>query len=149
MQGLGGVLTLQPRPGDGSPEISWGDSFLYYAPDGVVPRTQPFATIVTGDQPGDRSSRLDRPHAFRLNIAAGAAEFSRITGSAPREPAVPVVDPSAVDVLFPHPVYGELGWLSVVEPGPRTDPTARELLRAAHRHARGRHERRAEAGSAG
>lgn len=146
---LGGVLTLQPQPGDGSPEISWGDSFFYYAPDGVVPRAQPFATIVTRDQPGDQGSRLDRPGVFRLNIAAGTAEFSRLTGSAPREPAVPAVDPSAADVLLAHPVYGELGWLAVVDPGPRTDPTARELLRAAHQHARGRHERRAGAGSTG
>ncbi|MCZ2860266.1 DUF6194 family protein [Blastococcus sp. VKM Ac-2987] len=149
VQALGGVLTLQPQPGDGSPEASWGDSFFYYAPDGVVPRTQPFATIVTGDQPGDRGSRLDRPGAFRLNIAAGTAEFTRITGSAPREPAAQAVDPSAADVLFPHPVYGELGWLAVVDPGPRTDPTVRELLRAAHESARGRHERRAGACGAG
>ncbi|HWH00410.1 MAG TPA: DUF6194 family protein [Pilimelia sp.] len=42
-----GVRTFRPVPGDGSPEISWGDTFFYYAPDGTVPtRAQPFATIV-------------------------------------------------------------------------------------------------------
>ncbi len=46
-----GVLILKPQPGDGSPEISWGDVFFYYAPDGVVPKSQPFATIVTKDYP--------------------------------------------------------------------------------------------------
>ena len=65
--GLGGVLTLRPEAGDGSPEISWGDVFFYYAPDGVVPRTQPFATIVTKDYPDDQTSRLDGPGRFRLN----------------------------------------------------------------------------------
>ena len=39
VEGLGGVLTLRPQPGDGSPEVSWGDAFLYHAPDGIVPRT--------------------------------------------------------------------------------------------------------------
>jgi len=48
VEGLDDVLTLRPVPGDGSPEISWGDTFFYYSPDGVVPTTtQPFATIVT------------------------------------------------------------------------------------------------------
>src|SRR3712207_9342837 len=75
VEGLGGVLTLRPQPGDGSPEISWGDAFLYYAPDGAVPRTQPFATGVTKDYPGDEGSRLARPGAFRVNVAAGADEF--------------------------------------------------------------------------
>ena len=36
IESLGGVLTLRPRPGDGSPEISWGDAFCYYAPDGTA-----------------------------------------------------------------------------------------------------------------
>jgi hypothetical protein len=76
LDGLDGVLTLTPGPGDGSPEISWGDLFFYYAPDGVVPKTQPFATIVTKDYPGDEQSRLDRPDTFRLNIAAGNEAFA-------------------------------------------------------------------------
>ena len=54
VEGLGGVLTLRPQPGDGSPEVGWGDAFLYHAPDGVVPRTQPFATVVTKDHPVSR-----------------------------------------------------------------------------------------------
>ena len=145
IESLGGVLTLRPRPGDGSPEVSWGDAFCYYAPDGVVPRTQPFATIVTQDHPGDEGSRLDRPGAFRVNVAAGREEFRRWTGHDPREPATGGVDPSTPDVLVAHPVYGHLGWLAVVDPGPRTEEALRDLLRTAHGRARARHERRAEA----
>ena len=142
-EALGGVLTLRPVAGDGSPEIAWGDVFIYYAPDGDVPTGQPFATIVTKDYPDDRDSGLDRPGAFRLNVAAGTAEFRRWTGRDPRDPATEQVDRSEVDVLFAHPVYGELGWLAVVEPGPRTQDAVQELLRAAHSLARGRHDRRA------
>jgi len=53
---LDGVLVLRPQPGDGSPQISWGDVFFYYAPTGEVPRTQPFATIVTKDYPDEPAS---------------------------------------------------------------------------------------------
>ena len=145
-EGLGGVLTLRPQPGDGSPEVSWGDAFFYYAPDGVVPRTQPFATVVTEDHPGDEGSRLDRPGAFRVNVSAGTSGFRRWTGRDPRDPATDDVDPSTPDVLIAHPVYGGLGWLAVVDPGPRTDGAVRDLLRTAHHLARARYDRRSDAG---
>ena len=139
----GGVLTLRPQPGDGSPQISWGDVFFYYAPDGVVPRSQPFTTIVTKDYPDDQGSRLDGPEAFRLNIFAGTAEFRRWLGRGPKDHVTHEVDPSTPDVLLPHPVYGTMGWLAVVNPGPRTEEPVRELLQTAHRLARARYERRA------
>ncbi|MEO3869001.1 DUF6194 family protein [Nonomuraea sp. B12E4] len=142
--GLDGVLTLRPEPGDGSPEIGWGDTFFYYSPDGVVPTTgQPFATIVTKNHPGDETSRLDRPGAFRVNVAAGKDEFVRWTGHAPREAAAPEAAPGADDTVIAHPVYGTVGWLAVVNPGPRAEVATSELLRTAYHLARSRHERRA------
>lgn len=65
-----GVLVLPPGPGDGSPQVSWGDVFFYEAPDGRVPSGQPFAIIVTKDYPGEPSAGLNRPGSFRVNIAA-------------------------------------------------------------------------------
>ncbi len=141
--GLAGVLAVRPGPDDGSPELAWGDVFLYYAPDGVMPTaTQPFATIVTKDYPDDTVSRLNRPDAFRVNVAAGREAFVRWTGHAPREQSQS--DPSMADAVIAHPVYGSLSWLAVVNPGPRTDQTVRELIITAHGLARGRAERRAE-----
>ncbi|WP_033337853.1 DUF6194 family protein [Catenuloplanes japonicus] len=134
VSGLDGVLALRPREGDGTPEIAWGDTFFYYSPDGSVPtNVQPFATIVTKDYPEDGSSRLDRPGFFRLNIA----DVSRSAV------AQADADPSDEDVVFPHPVYGRMGWVSIVNPGERTDAVARELLEAGYRTARSRYERRA------
>ncbi|KAA9153726.1 hypothetical protein FPZ12_033920 [Amycolatopsis acidicola] len=132
---LDGTLAVLPQPGDGTPEIAWGDAFFYYAPDGLVPeRTQPFATIVTKNYPGDERSRLDRPGAFRVNIAAGKETFTAWTGHAPREGDTG--DPSVTDTVLAHPVYGTVGWLAVVNPGARTESAVRELLRAAYDRAR-------------
>lgn len=142
VESIGGVLTLKPGPGDGSPEISWGDLFFYYAPDGVVPRTQPFATVVTKDYPGDESSRLNRHDAFRVNIAAGKQAFVQHIGHEPREVSSDEAAASEDDTVIAHPVYGSLGWLAVVNPGERTDGTVRELLRTAHQAAQTRFERR-------
>jgi hypothetical protein len=142
MQDLDGVLAIRPGPDDGSPEISWGDTFFYYSPDGVAPRaTQPFATIVTKNYPGDERSRLDRPDTFRVNIAAGKEAVVNRTGHAPREPAIDD-DPGVTDAVMAHPVYGSVGWLAVVNPGRRTDTATRELLRNAYHLARSRYERR-------
>ncbi|MFD7734238.1 DUF6194 family protein [Kitasatospora phosalacinea] len=136
---LDGVLTLRPGPGDGTPEISWGDTFFYYAPDGTVPATaQPFATVVTKDYPDDTASRLDRPGAFRVNIAVGKAELARHAAG---------TDP-ADDTLIVHPVHGAAGWLAVANPAGRTAAAVPELLRTAHGLARARHERRGRSAGA-
>ncbi|WP_068164425.1 DUF6194 family protein [Rhodococcus phenolicus] len=131
--GLGGVLACRPAPGDGSPEISWGDTFFYYAPDGQVPTTtQPFATIVTKDYPGDERSRLNRPDTFRLNVFAGKDAFTARMGARPRDAGTLDTDPSVPDRIVAHPVYGTLGWLCVVNPGPGTVADVRALLVQAH-----------------
>jgi hypothetical protein len=145
--GLDGVLTQRARSGDGSPEIAWGDTFFYYAPDGVVPQaSQPFATIVTKNYPGDDSSRLDRPGVFRVNIAAGKEEFIAHTGRTPRDIDADVdagaPAPDALDAVIPHPVYGPLGWLAVNNPGPATGEEVIRLLQQAYRLARARYLRR-------
>jgi hypothetical protein len=137
--GLPEVVVQTAVPGDGSPEIAWGDSFFYYSPEGTVPATQPFATVVTKDYPGDTASRLDRPGAFRVNIGAGRDAVARL-----REERQDRADddPGEADALLVHPVYGHLGWLAVVNPGAHTDADTRRLLAEAHANAMARHERR-------
>ena len=140
VRSLGGVLVLQPEPGDGTPEIAWGDTFFCYAPEASSAKTQPFATIVTKDYPDDEGSRLYRPGAFRLNIGAGTEAFTRWTGYRPK--AAPLDGGAgAADVFVAHPVYGRAGWLAVVNPGSRTEEPIRELLPDAHERARSRHRR--------
>jgi hypothetical protein len=133
LESLDGILILRPGPGDGTPEIAWGDTFFYYSPTGVVPRGQPFATIVTKNYPDDEDSRLDRPDTFRVNMAPGKDAFAAHAVD---------VDPSATDTVMVHPVYGAAQWLAVVNPGPRTDAVTRDLLRAAYDVARRRHDAR-------
>jgi Family of unknown function (DUF6194) len=142
--GLGDVLVMRPQPGDGSPEIAWGDAFFYYTADGVTPSAaQPFATIVTKNYPDDTTSRLDRPGAYRVNIAVGSTEFTHRIGHTPRETASAQVDYAQDDTVLPHPTYSSAGWLSVVSPGPDAGAATRDMLRAAYERARSQYERRA------
>jgi hypothetical protein len=132
VRGLDGCCELAPTEGSEFPEIAWGDHFFYYAPDGrVPPRTQPYATIVTKDYPGDADSDLAAPDRWRCNIHVGRPTLARLVGPDP-------ADPAAADVLFPHPVYAAQGWIAVVNPGRRTLPTVLALLHDAHQDARRR-----------
>ena len=139
-----GVVALTPGPGSAAPEIAWGDTFFSYAPDGAEPAGgQPFATLVTKDYPDDEGSRLDRPGVFRVSIAAGRGATSAWSDDGGRDDEdKPDQDPGELDRLRVHPVYGSLGWVAVLNPGPRTAGTTRALLRAAYEAARRRHERR-------
>ena len=139
---LEGALVLAPQAGSQVPELAWGDAFFYYAPDGQVPEhIQPYATIVTKDYPDDAASRLDEEGRWRVNIHVDRQTFVRLTGEEPRS-LTRARDFAAADLMNPHPVYGALGWISIVNPGERTMSTAIELLRSAHGAARARYERR-------
>jgi hypothetical protein len=141
VQGLEGSLVLTPQVGSPFPEIAWGDSFCYYAPDGEVPQNQqPYATIVTKDYPDDTASELDPPGRWRVNIHVDRATFGELVGDRTEPPAAAYAE---VDAFRPHPVYGSLGWVSVVVPGERTSERVLDLLRRAHDAARARSERRA------
>lgn len=140
-----GALVLSPGPGSDAPELAWGDHFFYHAPDGRVPHaTQPYGTIVTKDYPDDAGSRLGADGRWRVNVHVGRTRLRELVGTDPRDARLH--DPAATDALLPHPVYGTLGWVAVVLPGPRTLPTVLELLRLAHEDARTRTARRAGLG---
>lgn len=135
VRGFDGALVVTPEEGGPFPEVAWGDAFFYYAPDGVMPeRTQPYGTIVTKDYPDDESSRLTDPDRFRVNIHLGREQAALLTSRA--------ADPAAADVFFPHPLYGTMGWVSVVNPAERTSAAVASLLQEAHETARARAARR-------
>lgn len=133
-----GVLELAPTADSEFPEIAWGDHFFYFAPNGQVPHgQQPYATIVTKNYPDDTSGDLDQPGRWRLNIHVGRSTFIEVVGADLRIDPV-AVDFTAVDTVLPHPVYRRQGWISIINPGVRTQALTVSLLRKAHEAARRR-----------
>lgn len=128
-----GVLELAPQAGSEHPEVSWGDHFFYYAPDGKVPtHRQPYATIITSDYPDDVGSRLTALDRWRLNINVGQARFAELLGFKVSEIDVTGTDFGATDVFLPHPLYGGYGWVAVVNPGANTLSRVAAALHHAH-----------------
>lgn len=134
-----GALVVAPEAGSAYPELSWGDAYFYYAPDGRMPeRTQPYGTIITKDYPDDASSGLDAPGRFRVNIHVGQEQAQKLVSSEG--------DPLETDVFHRHPLYGTSGWVCVIEPAERTTDAVLALLSDAHEAARARVARREGSG---
>lgn len=135
VRALDGALVVAPTRGDDAPELAWGDAFFYFAPDGRMPeRTQPYGTIITKDYPDDSSSGLDAPGRFRVNIHVGGERVAQLVDETAR--------PSDADAFVRHPLYGDAGWVSVVNPAERTGATVLALLGDAHHAAQARAARR-------
>ena len=76
----------------------------------------------------DQASDLNRPGVFRLNIGVSKSTFQSLFGAAPEAEH----DFTALDRLMPHPVYGKMYWVCVLNPGPATSDAVRGLLAEAY-----------------
>jgi hypothetical protein len=118
---------------DGSPQIAWGDTFFYVRDQTGEPRKMPFATIVTKDYTGfDSDSDLNRGGLYRLNIEVGKQAFEALFGFEPKalDSHRERFDFTAIDQLFPHPLYGASGWVSIINPEGESTAKVAALLDA-------------------
>src|SRR5262249_8802349 len=108
-----------------------GGTFFFVGPD----RSLPFATLVTSDE-YDQASDLSRPDVFRLNVGVRKETFRSLFGGGPKRPGQAEAggghDFTALDRLMPHPVYGKMYWVCVLNPGEATFKTVQALLAEAH-----------------
>ena len=125
----------------GSPEVAWGDSFFSYDPGRDLPpdRRFPFATIVTKDYADfDCASNLNRPSVFRLNVGVSKETYRSLFGAPPSRSGTDSdvesgYDFTALDQLLPHPVYGRMYWVCVLNPSAATfQEVVRPLLAEAY-----------------
>ena len=130
-------------------------SFFFYNPDSNMPPDHkfPFVTIVTSDI-NDQFSNLSRPSVCRLNIGVGKQTFRALFGkpklpsstdSAPESDATASdYDFTALDKVMPHPVYGNMYWVCVLNPSNATFETkVRPLLAEAYEMAVSKYSRQA------
>jgi hypothetical protein len=123
-----------------APKNSWGETSLFYNPDGVLPHGVYFATVKEQDGDNDKASGLDRPGVFRLSFGLPAGGYEALFGPRPARPArggsvATGHDFTAVDELMPHPVYGWMGWVQILSPSRRTFAEIQPLLSAGYESA--------------
>lgn len=120
--------------------VASGDSFFFYNPDSDVPPDHkfPWVTLVTSNI-NDPFSDLDRPEVYRLNIGVSKTTFQSLFGSVKfpandeSGEAISGYDFTAFDQVMPHPVYGKMYWLCVLNPSDDLmQKTVRPLLNEAY-----------------
>jgi hypothetical protein len=126
-----------------------GNSFFFYNPD----HRFPFVTLVTSDL-YDQFSNLNRQSVFRLNIGIGKQTFRSLFGDPVRSSGSDSAEISgenfsdydftALDQVMPHPVYGRMYWVCVLNPSEETFETkVRQLLAEAYDLAVSKYKRQA------
>jgi hypothetical protein len=130
---------------------AWGDLFFFYNPGHEQQDEFYFATVKTKDDEYDNASNLNRPSMFRLNIGISKATYRSLFGAPPsrhgRGGGVETqYDFSVVDQLLPHPVYGRMYWVCVLNPSDATFQSVQPLLAEAYRLAVGKYAKRAARG---
>ena len=122
-----------------------GNAFYFYDPARSVPpdRRQPFATIVTNDL-YDQVSNLDRPGVYRLNVGVSRQTFQGLFGEQkpPADAAEAVergYDLAALDTVLPHPDYGFMFWICVLNPSAETFEAVKPFLAESYERAVRRH----------
>jgi hypothetical protein len=119
------------------PVVAWGETSFFYNPGKALPRGIYFATLKDKDGQNDRASQLNRPPVFRLNLGVSKPTYRALFGSLPTRPAAGGVvdtghDFTALDVLLPHPVYGWMAWVCVLNPSSATFDRVKPLLEEAY-----------------
>lgn len=112
---------------------SWGEKGVFYNPGRQLKRGIYVLTIKEKDGKNDKGSNLDREGVFRVNFGLKKSTFQRLFGPLPaRPPAGGVVempyDFSAADHLLPHPVYGWMGWVCILNPSEAFFPELKPLI---------------------
>jgi hypothetical protein len=123
--------------------VADGNTFFMYDPAGKFP----FATLVTNDA-YENVSNLSRPAVFRLNIGIGKQTFRSLFGTqaagTEQGESASAYDFSALDQLMPHPIYGSMYWVCILNPSAATfEAVVRPLLAEAYDRDVRKHAKRA------
>jgi hypothetical protein len=126
---------------------AWGEQSFFYNPGKQLPRGVYFATLKHKDGANDKASQLDRPDTYRLNLGVSKSTYSGLFGEPPARPSAGGIVATGHDFtehnrLLPHPVYGWMSWICVLNPNPETFTACRPLLDEAYQLAVAKFDRR-------
>ncbi|MFN8949126.1 MAG: DUF6194 family protein [Alphaproteobacteria bacterium] len=134
------------------PLSAWGEVSYFYNPGHKLKRGTYFATIKQKDGNNDKGSSIDREGVWRLNIGLTKRTYQSLFGPNPDRPGKGGVvegpwDFKQLDILMPHPVYGWMSWVAVLNPSQQTWEQCIPLIRDAHAKAKTGFEKRVSSGS--
>ena len=105
---------------------NWGERGLFYNPGKQLTLGAYMLTFKEKDGQNDSASNITRrPDVFRMNMKISKESFVKLFGSVPGRPAAGGVvatghDFQKLDTIMPHPVYGWMTWICVLNPSLQT-----------------------------
>ena len=122
------------------PKSSWGETALFYNPGKRLPNGVYFCTIKEKNGENDKASELDRDGVFRLSIGITKETFEKKFGARPKRPAKGGIintshDFTLLNELMPHPIYGWMSWVQVLNPSESTFEALLPLITEAYENA--------------
>lgn len=119
------------------PKSSWGETSLFYNPGKALPNGVYFCTIKEKNGENDKSSALDRAGIFRVSIGINKSSYERLFGLKPPRPAKGGIintghDFTALNTLMPHPIYGWMNWVQILNPSEAVFSEILPLIEEAH-----------------
>lgn len=122
------------------PVSAWGEKSFFLNPEKKLKRGTYFATLKEKDGDNDRASNIDREGIFRLNIGISKSSFLSLFATLPQRPKKGGVIEGdyrfeAIDQIQPHPVYGWMAWICVLNPSLSTFDKCKPLLKDAYQKA--------------
>jgi len=119
------------------PVNAWGEKSYFYNPNSRFSRGAYFCTLKEKDGDNDKASNLDRDGIWRLNFGLPKSEFQNLFGPPPKRPTKGDAIRGAwefrtTDLLMPHPVYGWMGWVAVLNPSTDTFDACKPLMKQAY-----------------
>lgn len=112
---------------------SWGETSFFYNPNNLSSRGTYFCTIKENDGENDKASALHRDKVFRFNLGITRPTFLELFGNVPKRPPKGGVingsyDFTQLDTLYPHPVYGWMCWVAIINPSERSFKELESLI---------------------
>lgn len=119
------------------PKASWGETSLFYNPNNALPNGVYFCTIKQKNGDNDKSSNLDREGVFRISLGIGSEAYIENFGEKPKRPPKGGIidtghDFTVLNELMPHPIYGWMGWIQVLNPTQKTFDDIQPLIHTAY-----------------
>lgn len=110
---------------------NWGEIGLFYNPEHKLKKGVYLLTFKQKDGDNDKSSNLNiSPDLYRLNLGISRETFIKLFGCIPNRPQAGKVidmnyDFTSKNIIMPHPVYGWMSWICVINP---TNSTLKTIL---------------------
>lgn len=126
---------------------NWGEKAIFYNPHSTLKKGVYVLTIKEKDGENDKSSNVNRDNVFRVNVGIRKETFKELFSYIPsRPPAGGIIDMNLdftqLDTIMPHPVYGWMAWICVLNPSSDTFEKLKPLIQESYSFAQEKFKKR-------